>query len=207
MCAIGGEAQTCSAWRSGARSLISGCEFGPVAPVLRAPVPSSAGLARRPCRRGAGDTHRRLRRLPGCRCPQPPDNPQATALGGCLVKAPRATVHPGYFKNRFENLAHLARHGYSTWYPELKLADKRTDLIEISGVGLFEAPLSGDVARRPVLGCVVGVVRLATFCGLIHPPDHASSVHVALHPPAQRSGAEDAQTRPARQRPAPPQPA
>ena len=56
------------------------------------------------------------------------------ALGGRLVKAPRATVHPAYYKNRFENLAHLARHGYSTWYPELKLASNKTDLIDISGI-------------------------------------------------------------------------
>ena len=43
-------------------------------------------------------------------------------------------MHPLYFKNRFENLSGLVRHGYSTWNPELKFASAKTDPIRIEEV-------------------------------------------------------------------------
>ena len=56
------------------------------------------------------------------------------ALRDRLIKAPRATVHQSYYKNRFENLSNLTQHGYSTWYPELKFAREKTDSRGISEV-------------------------------------------------------------------------
>ena len=58
----------------------------------------------------------------------------AAALAGRLIKAPRATVHPHYFKDRFENLSGLAGYGYSTWYPELKFASAKSDSFDIEEV-------------------------------------------------------------------------
>ena len=44
------------------------------------------------------------------------------------MSVPRATVHPIYYRNRFENLCNLAQQGYSTWYPELRFATRKTDI-------------------------------------------------------------------------------
>ena len=57
------------------------------------------------------------------------------SLSGCLVKAPRSIVHPGYYLNRFENLAALAREGYSTWYLEVRFATRKSDSLKITDVG------------------------------------------------------------------------
>ena len=47
------------------------------------------------------------------------------SLAGRLTTAPRATVYPLYYMNRFENLATLAREGYSTWYPEVRFTTRK----------------------------------------------------------------------------------
>ena len=44
-----------------------------------------------------------------------------------LVKAPRAIVNVRSYSNRFENLYNLCKHGYSTWYPELRFATRKAD--------------------------------------------------------------------------------
>ena len=36
------------------------------------------------------------------------------SLGDCIIKAPRAVVHPMYYENRFQNLARLSQGGYVT---------------------------------------------------------------------------------------------
>ena len=56
------------------------------------------------------------------------------ALGDRLIKAPRAIVHPGYYRNRFENLQHLRAEGYSTWYPKLIFATGKSDALTVSEV-------------------------------------------------------------------------
>ena len=62
------------------------------------------------------------------------ENSIRQSLGGRLVKAPRSTVHPGYYLNRFENLATLAREGYSTWYPEVRFATGKGDSFKVTDV-------------------------------------------------------------------------
>ena len=56
------------------------------------------------------------------------------SFGDSIVKAPRAQVHPMYYVNRFQNLAHLSRHGYSTWYPEVRFATAKDSPLEITYV-------------------------------------------------------------------------
>lgn len=56
------------------------------------------------------------------------------ALGDRLLKAPRANVHPFYFKNRFENLAGLRKHGYQTWYPEVQFVTRKGEAVSIDDV-------------------------------------------------------------------------
>ena len=55
-------------------------------------------------------------------------------LGNRLIKVPRAVVHPGYYKNRFENLSALSREGYSTWYPEIRFSTSNSDNLMITGI-------------------------------------------------------------------------
>ena len=57
------------------------------------------------------------------------------ALGSRLIKAPRATIHPMYFANRFENLWTLRQRGYSTWYPKVIFSVEKSDPLDVSGVG------------------------------------------------------------------------
>ena len=49
-----------------------------------------------------------------------------------IVKAPKSTVHPTYYANRFENLAALSHAGYSTWYPEVRFSTGKDDVFNIS---------------------------------------------------------------------------
>ena len=74
------------------------------------------------------------------------------SVGDRIVKAPRAVVHPGYYMNRFQNLAALRESGYSTWYPELRFAIGLNDALEISNVetsGLeLESITYGDGIER-----------------------------------------------------------
>ena len=56
------------------------------------------------------------------------------SFGSTIVKAPRAQVHPMYYLNRFQNLAHLSRHGYSTWYPEVRFSTAKDNPLEITYV-------------------------------------------------------------------------
>ena len=77
------------------------------------------------------------------------------SLGHHLVKAPRSIVHPGYYPNRFENLTALALEGYSTWYPEVRFATRKGDVIEITdvntgGFDLAHITYGGGVKRRYV---------------------------------------------------------
>ena len=55
-------------------------------------------------------------------------------LGDRIIKAPRSVVHPGYYVNRFENLASLSELGYFTWYPEVRFATPKNDTLEITEV-------------------------------------------------------------------------
>ena len=55
-------------------------------------------------------------------------------LGDRIIKAPRSVVHPGYYVNRFENLASLSELGYFTWYPEVQFATPKSDILEITEV-------------------------------------------------------------------------
>ena len=55
-------------------------------------------------------------------------------LGDRIIKAPRSVVHPGYYVNRFENLASLSELGYFTWYPEVRFATPKSDTLEITEV-------------------------------------------------------------------------
>ena len=75
------------------------------------------------------------------------------SLAGRLIKAPRATVYPLYYVNRFENLATLAREGYSTWHPEVRFTTCEGDTLEISdvhasGFELGHVVYGGGVERR-----------------------------------------------------------
>ena len=56
------------------------------------------------------------------------------AMGNCLIKSPRAIVHPGYFKNRFENLATLSQTGYRTWYSEVRISTRKDAVAEITEI-------------------------------------------------------------------------
>ena len=55
-------------------------------------------------------------------------------LGDRIIKAPQSVVHPGYYVNRFENLASLSELGYFTWYPEVRFATPKSDTLEITEV-------------------------------------------------------------------------
>ena len=55
-------------------------------------------------------------------------------LGDRIIKAPRSVVHPGYYVNRFENLASLSELGYFTCYPEVRFATPKNDTLEITEV-------------------------------------------------------------------------
>ena len=54
--------------------------------------------------------------------------------GSRLKKAPRATVHPLYFPDRFVNLFVLSKAGYSTWYPEVRFATELNDKTGVTEV-------------------------------------------------------------------------
>ena len=56
------------------------------------------------------------------------------SLGDRIIKAPRSVVHPGYYANRFENLANLRQRGYFTWYPEVRFSTHKRDTLEITKV-------------------------------------------------------------------------
>ena len=56
------------------------------------------------------------------------------ALTERLVKAPRVTVNSTSYSNRFENLYNLGKQGYSTWYPEVRFATRKTDAPIISEI-------------------------------------------------------------------------
>ena len=76
----------------------------------------------------------------------------AKTLGERLVRAPRVTVHPMYYSNRFENLYNLNQHGYSTSYPEVRFATRKTDRpivaeIATSGFDLGYIRYGGGVER------------------------------------------------------------
>ena len=58
----------------------------------------------------------------------------AKALGSRLVKAPQAIIHPRYHMDRFRNLFGLSKDGYSTWYPEVRFATKKSDNLSITQV-------------------------------------------------------------------------
>ena len=75
------------------------------------------------------------------------------SFAGRLTTAPRATVYPLYYMNRFENLATLAREGYSTRYPEVRFTTRKGDALEISyvdtsGFELGHVVYGGGVERR-----------------------------------------------------------
>lgn len=77
------------------------------------------------------------------------------SLGHHLVKSPRSIVHSGYYPNRFENLTTLALEGYSTWYPEVRFATRKGDVIEITdvntgGFDLAHIMYGGGVKRQYV---------------------------------------------------------
>ena len=65
------------------------------------------------------------------------------ALGDSVVKVPRAKVHPTYYINRFQNLAHLSQHGYSTWYPEVRFATRKDCALDITSVEASGLELGG----------------------------------------------------------------
>ena len=77
------------------------------------------------------------------------------SLGDHLVRAPRSTVHPRYYLNRFENLTTLGREGYSTWYPEVRFATRkgyrlRVANVDAHGFDLGHIVYGGGVKRRYV---------------------------------------------------------
>ena len=51
-----------------------------------------------------------------------------------FVKAPQAIVHSHYYMDRFSNLSSLSQEGYSTWYPEIRFATKKSEDISISHI-------------------------------------------------------------------------
>ena len=55
-------------------------------------------------------------------------------LGDRLIKAPRAAVSLGSYKNRFENISNLQKEGYSTWYPEVVFATGKFDDMDVSDI-------------------------------------------------------------------------
>lgn len=63
------------------------------------------------------------------------------SISGCLrdriVKAPRATVYPHYYINRFQNLSVLSQEGYLTWYPEVRFSTRLDDDLEICSLETF----------------------------------------------------------------------
>lgn len=77
----------------------------------------------------------------------------ARCLKDRIVKAPRAVVHPGYYRNRFQNLAALGRSGYSTWYPEVRFSTGKDDDFDIdqlhaSGIQFGAIRYGGGVERH-----------------------------------------------------------
>lgn len=56
------------------------------------------------------------------------------SLKTALIKAPRGVVHPGYYKNRFQNLAILSQEGYTTWYPEVRFSTAKDDSLELADI-------------------------------------------------------------------------
>ena len=58
-----------------------------------------------------------------------------------------------YYKNRFDNLAALARNGYSTWYPEVRFSTREGHIVNAShlrvlGFELESIKYGGDIERR-----------------------------------------------------------
>ena len=49
------------------------------------------------------------------------------SIGDRIIKAPRAIIHPNYYKNRFQNLYILGQKGYSTWYSEIRFSTNKND--------------------------------------------------------------------------------
>ena len=81
------------------------------------------------------------------------ENSIRQSLGDRLAKAPRSIVHSDYYLNRFENLAALAREGYSTWYSEVHFATRKGDSLKIAdvdtgGFDLGHIVYGGGVKRR-----------------------------------------------------------
>jgi len=79
------------------------------------------------------------------------------SLADRLVRAPRSTVHPNYYSNRFQNLTTLGREGYSTWYPEVRFATRKGDSLKIAdvdahGFDLGHIVYGGGVKRRYAYG-------------------------------------------------------
>ena len=75
------------------------------------------------------------------------------SLGDHITKRPRAIVHPMYYKNRFDNLAALARTGYSTWYSEVRFSTRKghvlhTPHLRTSGFELGSIRYGGGIERR-----------------------------------------------------------
>ena len=75
------------------------------------------------------------------------------SLGDCIIKAPRAVVHPMYYSNRFQNLAMLSQSGYLTWYPEVRFSTRKDDFFEIthvetSGFELGSIKYGGGIERQ-----------------------------------------------------------
>lgn len=77
----------------------------------------------------------------------------AKSLGSRLAKAPQAVIHPRYKMNRFENLFSLSQEGYSTWYPEVRFATKKSESfaitqVETTGLEHGYPKYGGDVEQR-----------------------------------------------------------
>lgn len=77
------------------------------------------------------------------------------SLGNRIVTAPRAVVYPNYYFDRFANLTILAQEGYSTWYPEVRFATRKSDQfkitnIETRGFDVSHIEYGGGVRRRYV---------------------------------------------------------
>ena len=86
------------------------------------------------------------------------------SLGASVVKAPRAQVHSTYYINRFQNLAHLSRHGYSTWDPEVRFATRKDRAATAAGRAAARNCASRRAARPTGLLTGSGPPRAATTC-------------------------------------------
>ena len=56
------------------------------------------------------------------------------SIGDRIIEAPRAIIHPNYYKNRFQNLYMLGQKGYSTWYSEIRFSTRKNDHLDISSL-------------------------------------------------------------------------